>query len=129
MIFCVTTTSLQWEAEVCRDRVWLIGVATGLGLSAVPGQARAIERTTELASFATVRAALGDRVPGARATAHDNALSAHDNVLSAHDRPTIVHTVVHCFGHYSWTLFIDTIHEHCSWALLKKKSTKMTPGN
>ena len=99
MIFCVTTASLQWEVEVYHDRVWLIGVATRLGLSAVPRQVRETEHATESATFATRHATLGDRAPGARTTAHDNALSAHDNALSAHDRPTTVHIVVHCLGH------------------------------
>ena len=44
----------------------------------------------------------------------------------AHDRPVIVNCAVHCLGHCSGSLFMDTVHEHCSWTLLKK-STKNDP--
>ena len=41
----------------------------------------------------------------------------------AHDRPMTVHYVVHCLG----SLFMETVHQHCSWALLKKKKYKNDP--
>ena len=35
------------------------------------------------------------------------------SVHCACDEPVIVHCVVHCLGHYAWTLFTNTVHGHC----------------
>ena len=59
---------------------------------------------------------MGD-VACARVTESNNACSGHDCVRY---RPATAHCAVHCLG----SLFMDTIHKHCSWTLFKKKVQK-----
>ena len=63
--------------------------------------------------------------------------NAHDSVHCAHYcacSVCVLCTRPACDSALCCALFMDTIHEHCSWTLFKKKkrkkkSTKMTPGN
>ena len=77
-----------------------------------------------------------DSTPRARDNAPracDSAPKARDSVPSARDGSYNVRAL--CCAHDSalccalfGSLFMDTIHEHCSWTLFKKKSTKITLG-
>ena len=136
--FCVVTMALQCETGVCRERVPFYRnnvtsveaevchditffVATGFGLLV---SRHSLDVMTRLGLWAMSQQACIQRAATERPTHSDKARCVRTierTVLALCTRQTC-DSVLCCVLFRS--LYMDTVHEHCSWALFKKKKNK-----